>query len=347
MRYYLPVVVYLFCTATATPHIYTLSLHDALPISGLFVFLLTFINYFLAIDEYLKGLIFALLPNIVITALFFIDGFALNKHYLIFLSIAMVTLYFKKELILVFIILINIEYIAIFLLNSTVLLNTDNSLKGIITVIVVINGVMAVLYFLTSWGREMIAEAQQKEMETKQLLEKLQGTFHAIEKGTDTLENSINHFSSNVATIHESSEHILDAVQQMSAGIQEEATSLSVVNESMSNSLERANETIAITQQIVKETDEMDNRVQDGSDKINRVTNHMGTVNHAIGIASTTVSDLRDSLENVSSLLEGIKEIADQTNLLALNAAIESARAGEHGKGFAVVADEVRKLAEE
>src|SRR5699024_12519306 len=103
----------------------------------------------------------------------------------------------------------------------------------------------------------------------------------------------------------------------MSAGIQEEATSLSVVNESMSNSLERANETIAITQQIVKETDEMDNRVQDGSDKINRVTNHMGTVNHAIGIASTTVSDLRDSLENVNSLLEGIKEIADQTNLLA------------------------------
>src|SRR5699024_10887883 len=95
-------------------------------IAGLFVFLLTFINYFLAIDEYLKGLIFALLPNIVVTALFFLDGFALNKHYLIFLSIAMVTLYFKKELILVFIILINIEYIAIFLLNSAALLNTDN-----------------------------------------------------------------------------------------------------------------------------------------------------------------------------------------------------------------------------
>src|SRR5699024_2686188 len=100
----------------------------------------------------------------------------------------------------------------------------------------------------------------------------------------------------------------------------------------------------AITQQIVKETDEMDNRVQDGSDKINRVTNHMGTVNHAIGIASTTVSDLRDSLENVNSLLEGIKEIADQTNLLSLNAAIESRRAGDYRKVLHVLVEEHRQL---
>ncbi|MDQ0185951.1 methyl-accepting chemotaxis protein [Cytobacillus sp. FSL W7-1323] len=315
--------------------------------AGISVIVMAIVLYFLRINDYVKGFLYAAIPNLIVMMLFFVDGYALNKHYILFLTIAMVVLYFKKEMIVAFSVFYNVSFIATYFIIGHQLLGESNSVRSIFTIILVANGILYLFYLLASWGRELIDQAEQKETESKDLLIQLQDTFGSIDKGTVTLENHIGLFKQNIETIHESSQQVLEAAQQMATSIQEEANSLNIVNDSMSQSLQNTKESVAISEGVVEKSENMNEKVQDGLNKIVDVTSHMNTVNTTISVTASTVSDVHSSMEQVNKLLAGIKQIADQTNLLALNAAIESARAGEHGRGFAVVADEVRKLAEQ
>ena len=273
--------------------------------------------------------------------------FSLDGHYILFCSVALTALYFKKNILIITASTIDILFILVFLLSPASIMGSDNNLQSFISTMVVLNGSITLLYFLTKWGRELIDESYQKQLETEELLVQLQTTFSNVENSSRILEDSIAKLSNNIKTIKEESQNVTVSMNEMARSIQEEASNTYKVNEAMINSLEIVQETLDISKGVINKTDELNQTFDEGWSKIEQMDNQMDIIGSSITTANVTMTELQTSMATINSLLEDITQIANQTNLLALNAAIESARAGEQGKGFAVVADEVRKLAEQ
>lgn len=152
----------------------------------------------------------------------------------------------------------------------------------------------------------------------KEIIGKTRAASSEILASSDELAISGGNISSSI-------QEIAGNIEQFSTGVRQ----LDVNATSINNSVERVSEVTGL-----------------GEASIATAISQMSSIDFMSKSSSRAVKKLQDQAEQISRIVEVIKNISDQTNLLALNAAIESARAGEMGKGFAVVAGEIRELAE-
>ena len=175
-------------------------------------------------------------------------------------------------------------------------------------------------------------EVGQTAASFNQLLGTLQKTLSGILGHMDHLNAATVALSTTAQEVASSSEMTSESSSAMAAAIQEMTVSVSHIGQNAQE-----------TSEITRRTGELS---QQGGEVIRQTVGEMHAMAEAVRESSRGITELGRHSEQISGVVQVIKDVADQTNLLALNAAIEAARAGEQGRGFAVVADQVRKLAE-
>ncbi|CAH0196996.1 methyl-accepting chemotaxis protein [Peribacillus sp. Bi134] len=186
---------------------------------------------------------------------------------------------------------------------------------------------------------ELTVSANQMQKDLRDTIEKMLIVSQSVSNQSEDLTQSANE-------VQQGTKQIATTMYELSEGSESQANRASEMVRIMDDFTGRIKLAHLEGVDVANSSTEILSLTKEGTTLMRSSVQQMQSIDGIVKNAVEQVKGLDSQSQQISQLVQVIKDIYNQTNLLALNAAIEAACAGEHGKGFAV-ADEVRKLAEE
>lgn len=256
-----------------------------------------------------------------------------------FLATVMIIVYYDVKILLMNALATIIPSTVLMILYPQPYLKLHSLIVWIFILLVYLVLVLTV-YLVIRYTSALFEAVNEKENETKDVLNRVQQAFDSLQSSSETIFNSLQEFEGNTEEIADSTHEITGSADKQISEVESSLSIFNGLNEKIEKSEERANQTVETMKGLKQKTDEGIAAIQELSKKFEE---NIKTTQ----VAADGVAELSQKSSSIGGIIESIREIAQQTNLLALNAAIEAARAGDAGKGFAVVADEINALSSE
>ncbi|MEM6255293.1 MAG: GAF domain-containing protein [Cyanobacteria bacterium P01_D01_bin.156] len=164
-------------------------------------------------------------------------------------------------------------------------------------------------------------------------LEHLQQIVQEVQLASETVTQTANANQHSVAQLSKAtlrqSDELADAMQTVGA---------------IANEIQQVDHNAQSAQLKVQRADQV---FQAGDRAMNQAVDSIALLQTKVEETAQQVKRLGEASQNISRVVNLIRDLASQTNVLALNASIGANSSGDQSQGFGVVAEEVRSLAEQ
>ena len=319
----------------------------SIPLMLLAPILSTLIHYAKRISIQAKAVGLAISSEFSILLPIILEGGSPTAIFMIFVVICITALYMDSKVYLINGAIAEITLIIILYILKLPILGPSIQGGDISKNFLIFNIGLVIMYIVCKWSENYIKSNQSALSESTTLLSKIENTINTLNHHSKVLNSSIDSVNTNMKGVNTINESIMNSVKDTIEGMEAQNNGITIVSDLISQSNSHVISTKTVAENMAQINHSIKAEVEENHVLIDQMGIQMNAINQTMKTTFDTVTELENSMQQITTALENITNISNQTNLLALNASIEAARAGEAGQGFAVVADEIRKLADE